>query len=78
MPLTFDRAPFGFQQVCPFKEQLYSSNHLINHFNMLSNRGEVYAEAGLANAYLGPPKTPFDKENKEGVVSFGNAENVKQ
>lgn len=44
---------------------------------MLSNRGETYAEAGLANAYLGQ-QTPFDKENKEGVVSFSNAENVKQ
>jgi xeroderma pigmentosum group C-complementing protein len=45
---------------------------------MLSNRGETYAEAGLANAYLGPLKPPFDEENKEGVVSFSNAENVKQ
>ncbi|RAQ54600.1 acc synthase [Aspergillus flavus] len=42
---------------------------------MLSNRGETYAEAGLANAYLGHLKAPFDKENKEGVVSFSNAEN---
>ncbi|KAF7169104.1 hypothetical protein CNMCM5623_001912 [Aspergillus felis] len=42
---------------------------------MLSTRGETYAKAGLANSYLGPPKTAFDKDNKQGVVSFGNAEN---
>ncbi|KAL4869202.1 hypothetical protein BDV12DRAFT_168462 [Aspergillus spectabilis] len=42
---------------------------------MLSTRGETYADAGLANGYLGPPKTLFDKETKEGVVSFSNAEN---
>lgn len=45
---------------------------------MLSNRGETYAQAGLANGYLGHQQIPFDKENKEGVVSFSNAENVKQ
>jgi 1-aminocyclopropane-1-carboxylate synthase len=43
---------------------------------MLSTRGESYAEAGLANGYLGPPKSLFNKDNKAGVVSFGNAENV--
>jgi xeroderma pigmentosum group C-complementing protein len=43
---------------------------------MLSTRGETYAKAGLANSYLGTPKTPFDKDNKQGVVSFRNAENV--
>ncbi|QMW35916.1 hypothetical protein G4B84_011445 [Aspergillus flavus NRRL3357] len=42
---------------------------------MLSKRGETYAEAGLANGYLGHLKAPFDKENKEGVVCFSNAEN---
>ncbi|GFF75125.1 1-aminocyclopropane-1-carboxylate synthase 6 [Aspergillus lentulus] len=42
---------------------------------MLSTRGETYAKADLANSYLGPPKTPFDKDNKQGVVSFRNAEN---
>ncbi|QKX61154.1 uncharacterized protein TRUGW13939_08301 [Talaromyces rugulosus] len=42
---------------------------------MLSTRGESYAEAGLANGYLGPPKSLFNKDNKAGVVSFGNAEN---
>ncbi|KAF7133606.1 hypothetical protein CNMCM5793_004735 [Aspergillus hiratsukae] len=42
---------------------------------MLSTRGESYAKAGLANGYLGPPKTPFDKDTKQGVVSFNNAEN---
>ncbi|PKX90106.1 acc synthase [Aspergillus novofumigatus IBT 16806] len=41
---------------------------------MLSARGETYAKAGLANSYLAP-KTPFDKDNKQGVVSFLNAEN---
>lgn len=45
---------------------------------MLSNRGETYAETGLADAYLGPLKTPFDRDNKDGVLSFSNAENVKQ
>ncbi|QRD93146.1 acc synthase [Aspergillus flavus] len=54
---------------------LYSSNNLINHNGMLSKRGETYAEAGLANGYLGHLKAPFDKENKEGVVCFSNAEN---
>ncbi|KAB8246174.1 pyridoxal phosphate-dependent transferase [Aspergillus flavus] len=34
---------------------------------MLSKRGETYAEAGLANGYVGHLKAPFDKENKEGV-----------
>jgi xeroderma pigmentosum group C-complementing protein len=43
---------------------------------MLSTRGESYAKAGLANGYLGGPKTPFDKDTKQGVVSFSNAENV--
>ena len=43
---------------------------------MLSTRGETYAKADLANSYLGTPETPFDKDNKQGVVSFRNAENV--
>lgn len=43
---------------------------------MLSTRGDRYAEAGLADGYLGPPKTVFDKDTKQGVVSFSNAENV--
>ncbi|KAF7530773.1 hypothetical protein PCG10_000283 [Penicillium crustosum] len=42
---------------------------------MLSTRGEIYAKAGLADGYLGPPKTVFDKDTKQGVVSFSNAEN---
>ncbi|KAF3392554.1 1-aminocyclopropane-1-carboxylate synthase-like protein 1 [Penicillium rolfsii] len=42
---------------------------------MLSTRGEAYAKAGLANGYLGPRKAPFDKDTKQGVVSFSNAEN---
>jgi hypothetical protein len=45
---------------------------------MLSTRGEAYAQAGLADGYLGPRKAPFDKDTKRGVVSFGNAENVSQ
>ncbi|CAI7638614.1 unnamed protein product [Penicillium palitans] len=43
---------------------------------MLSTRGEGYAKAGLADGYLGPPKTVFDKDTKQGIVSFSNAENV--
>ncbi|KAJ5496868.1 1-aminocyclopropane-1-carboxylate synthase 6 [Penicillium fimorum] len=43
---------------------------------MISTRGERYAKAGLADGYLGPPKTHFDKDSKQGVVSFSNAENV--
>ena len=43
---------------------------------MLSTRGERFAKAGLADGYLGPPKTVFDKDTKQGVVSFSNAENV--
>ncbi|CRL25949.1 1-aminocyclopropane-1-carboxylate synthase [Penicillium camemberti] len=42
---------------------------------MLSTRGEGYAKAGLADGYLGPPKTVFDKDTKQGIVSFSNAEN---
>ncbi|OKO98043.1 hypothetical protein PENSUB_9623 [Penicillium subrubescens] len=45
---------------------------------MLSTRGEAYAKAGLADGYLGPRKAPFDKDTKQGVVSFSNAENVSQ
>jgi hypothetical protein len=44
---------------------------------MLSNRGETYVKAGLADGYLRPRK-PFNRDTKEGVVSFGNAENVSQ
>lgn len=40
---------------------------------MLSTRGDRYAEAGLADGYLGPV---FDKDTQQGVVSFSNAENV--
>jgi xeroderma pigmentosum group C-complementing protein len=43
---------------------------------MLSTRGQSYAEAGLADGYLGGPKAIFDKDTKQGVVSFSNAENV--
>ncbi|EAL85010.1 aminotransferase, classes I and II family [Aspergillus fumigatus Af293] len=43
---------------------------------MLSARGETYAKAGLANSYLEALKTPYNKDNKQGVVSFRNAENV--
>lgn len=47
--------------------------------DMISTRGEAYAKAGLANGYLNPPKALFDGgANKDGVVSFGNAENVIQ
>ncbi|KAH1589998.1 hypothetical protein KXX34_005141 [Aspergillus fumigatus] len=42
---------------------------------MLSARGETYAKAGLANSYLEALKTPYNKDNKQGVVSFRNAEN---
>ncbi|KAJ5138901.1 1-aminocyclopropane-1-carboxylate synthase 6 [Penicillium bovifimosum] len=42
---------------------------------MLSTRGGTFAKAGLADGYLGPPRTPFDKNTKQGVVSFNNAEN---
>lgn len=45
---------------------------------MLSTRGERYVEAGLADGYLGPPKMHFDKDTKQGIVSFSNAENVSQ
>lgn len=43
---------------------------------MLSARGETYAKAGLANSYLEALKTPYNKDNKQGVVSFRNADNV--
>jgi 1-aminocyclopropane-1-carboxylate synthase len=42
---------------------------------MLSSRGETYAKAGLADGYL-RPREPYNKGTKEGIVSFGNAENV--
>ncbi|KAH1291815.1 hypothetical protein KXV68_005057 [Aspergillus fumigatus] len=42
---------------------------------MLSARGETYAKAGLANSYLEALKTPYNKDNKQGVVSFRNADN---
>ncbi|KAJ5213655.1 hypothetical protein N7449_000824 [Penicillium cf. viridicatum] len=42
---------------------------------MLSTRGERYSKAGLADGYLGPPKTVFDKDTKQGIASFSNAEN---
>jgi hypothetical protein len=51
--------------------------HHINYCNMLSNRGETYVKAGLADGYLRPKKL-FNKDTKEGTVSFGNAENVSQ
>ncbi|GAM33884.1 aminotransferase [Talaromyces pinophilus] len=41
---------------------------------MLSSRGETYAKAGLADGYL-RPREPYNKGTKEGIVSFGNAEN---
>lgn len=42
---------------------------------MLSSRGETYVKAGLADGYL-RPREPYNKDTKEGIVSFGNAENV--
>ncbi|KAL4974705.1 acc synthase [Aspergillus desertorum] len=42
---------------------------------MLSTRGEAFAKANLAKGYLSLPKATFDKETKQGVVSFSNAEN---
>ena len=46
-------------------------------FMMLSTRGQAYAEAGLADGYLGQRKAIFDKNTKHGIVSFSNAENVR-
>lgn len=42
---------------------------------MISNRGQTYVKAGLADGYLRTKKL-YDKKTKEGIVSFGNAENV--
>lgn len=44
---------------------------------MISKRGETYVKAGLADGYLRAKKKLFDKDTKEGIVSFGNAENVR-
>ncbi|EED13267.1 aminotransferase, classes I and II family [Talaromyces stipitatus ATCC 10500] len=53
---------------------IHISEHLPDYCDMISNRGERYAKAGLANGYL-RSRTLFSKENKSGLVSFGNAEN---
>lgn len=45
---------------------------------MLSTRGEVFAKAGLADGYLDTPRSHFERDTKQGVVSFSNAENVGQ
>jgi hypothetical protein len=79
--LLLTRHHWGFELIFGLKTSLYSSfatHHLIYQYNMLSTRGEAYAKAGLADGYLGPRKTPFDKDTKQGVVSFSNAENVSQ
>lgn len=70
-----------FELVFALKTSFHSTfgtHHLIRRCNMLSTRGEAYAKAGLADGYLGPRNAHFDKDTKQGVVSFSNAENVSQ
>lgn len=57
------------------RKRFYLQQSPSDYCNMLSSRGETYAKASLADGYLRRRK-PYNKHTKEGIVSFGNAENV--